>query len=144
MEKEEKKSSSVKVSGDKNIFVGMEEEVSAFWEKNKIFAKSVERDAPRGEYVFYDGPPFATGTPHYGHLVASLMKDAVPRFWTMNGYQVQRRWGWDCHGLPIENIVEKELGTKSKKDIEEKIGIEKFNALCRERAIEFTEEWKKT
>ena len=128
----------------KNIFVEMENEVLAFWKKNEIFEKSVQKDAPKGEYVFYDGPPFATGTPHYGHLVASLMKDVVPRFWTMNGYQVQRKWGWDCHGLPIENIVEKELGTKSKKEIEEKIGVAKFNALCRERAAEFTEEWKKT
>ena len=127
----------------KNIFVGMEEEVLAFWEKNKIFEKSVAKDAPRGEYVFYDGPPFATGTPHYGHLVASLMKDAVPRFWTMNGYHIPRRWGWDCHGLPIENIVEKELGTKSKKEIEEKIGVEKFNALCRSKVLSYADEWQK-
>ncbi|MDD4902079.1 MAG: class I tRNA ligase family protein [Patescibacteria group bacterium] len=129
--------------GKKNIFVGMEEEVLAFWEKNKIFEKSVQKDAPRGEYVFYDGPPFATGTPHYGHLVASLMKDVVPRFWTMNGYHIPRRWGWDCHGLPIENIVEKELGTKSKKEIMETIGVEKFNALCRSKVLSYADEWEK-
>jgi isoleucyl-tRNA synthetase len=126
-----------------NQFVAMEEEVLEFWQKNKIFEKSVAKDAPHGEYVFYDGPPFATGTPHYGHLVASLMKDAVPRFWTMNGYQVQRKWGWDCHGLPIENIVEKELGTKSKKEIIENIGVEKFNALCRSKVLSYADEWKK-
>jgi isoleucyl-tRNA synthetase len=126
-----------------NIFVGMEDEVLAFWEKNKIFEKSVNRQAPRGEYVFYDGPPFATGTPHYGHLVASLMKDVVPRFWTMNGFEVRRKWGWDCHGLPIENIVEKELGTKSKKEIVEDIGVEKFNALCRSKVFSYVDDWEK-
>jgi|WetSurMetagenome_2_1015567.scaffolds.fasta_scaffold01363_13 isoleucyl-tRNA synthetase len=126
-----------------NQFVGMEEDVLEFWQKNKIFEKSVQKDAPKGEYVFYDGPPFATGTPHYGHLVASLMKDTVPRFWTMNGYQVQRKWGWDCHGLPIENIVEKELGTKSKKEIIENIGVEKFNALCRSKVLSYADEWQK-
>ena len=109
---------------DKHKLVQNEEEILKFWQDNKIFKKSVEREAPQGDYVFYDGPPFATGTPHYGHIVASLMKDVVPRFWTMNGYRVERKWGWDCHGLPIENIVEKELGVKSKRDIVEKIGIE--------------------
>ncbi|HTX86587.1 MAG TPA: class I tRNA ligase family protein [Candidatus Nanoarchaeia archaeon] len=144
------KATADKPEDKKNIFVGMEEEVLAFWRKNRIFEKSVNKEAPlrqaqgrRGEYVFYDGPPFATGTPHYGHLVASLMKDAVPRFWTMNGYEVRRRWGWDCHGLPIENIVEKELGTKSKKEIEEKIGVEKFNALCRSKVLSYADEWQK-
>jgi isoleucyl-tRNA synthetase len=126
-----------------NIFVGMEEEVLAFWKKNDIFAKSVNKEAPRGEYVFYDGPPFATGTPHYGHLAGQLMKDAVPRFWTMNGYHIPRKWGWDCHGLPIENIVEKELGTKSKKEIEENIGVAKFNALCRSKVLSYADEWEK-
>ncbi len=127
----------------KNIFVGMEEEVLAFWQKNKIFEKSVQKEAPKGEYVFYDGPPFATGTPHYGHLAGQLMKDVVPRFWTMNGYQIPRRWGWDCHGLPIENIVEKELGTKSKKEIMEQIGVAKFNELCRSKVLSYADEWQK-
>src|SRR3989344_5818357 len=103
---------------NQNPFPAMEEEVLSFWEKNKIFEKSIERKAPWGDYVFYDGPPFATGTPHYGNIVASIMKDVVPRYWTMKGYRVERKWGWDCHGLPIENIVEKELGFTSKKDIE--------------------------
>jgi isoleucyl-tRNA synthetase len=121
----------------------MEEEILAFWQKEKIFEKSVEKEAPKGDYVFYDGPPFATGTPHYGHIVASLMKDTVPRYWTMRGYRVERRWGWDCHGLPIENIVEQELKIKTKKEIEEKIGVEKFNEICRSKVLMYADEWKK-
>lgn len=123
-------------------FPEAEEKVLAFWKEGGIFDKSLVKDSPKGEYVFYDGPPFATGTPHYGHLVASLMKDAVPRYQTMRGYHVERKWGWDCHGLPIENIVEKELGTKSKKDIEE-LGVGKFNDLCRSKVLTYAEEWEK-
>ena len=124
-------------------FPRMEEEILKFWKDKKIFEKSVNKKAPRGDYVFYDGPPFATGTPHYGHIVASLMKDAVPRYFTMRGYRVERRWGWDCHGLPIENIVEQELGVTNKKDIEEKIGVDKFNELCRGKVLMFADVWKK-
>jgi len=126
-----------------SIFPGMEENVLKFWEDNEIFEKSVDREAPKGDYVFYDGPPFATGTPHYGHIAASIMKDAVPRYWTMRGYRVERKWGWDCHGLPIENIVEKELGSKSKKDLEE-IGVEKFNNICRTKVEGYADIWEKT
>ncbi|MFH1564880.1 MAG: class I tRNA ligase family protein [bacterium] len=128
---------------EKTSFPQMEEDVLKFWEENKIFEKSVEKDNPEGDYVFYDGPPFATGTPHYGHIAASIMKDAVPRYWTMRGYRVERRWGWDCHGLPIENIVEKEIGSKAKKDIVEKIGVAKFNEMCRSKVLGYVEEWKK-
>lgn len=124
-------------------FPEIEEEILKFWEDKKIFEKSISKKAPHGDYVFYDGPPFATGTPHYGHIVASLMKDAVPRYFTMRGYRVTRRWGWDCHGLPIENIVEQELGVKSKKDIEEKIGVDKFNELCRSKVLMYADVWKK-
>jgi len=113
----------------------LEEEILAYWETNKIFERSVAKEAPMGEYVFYDGPPFATGTPHYGHIVASTLKDAVPRYWTMRGYRVARKWGWDCHGLPIENIAEKALGVKHKKDIEE-MGVEKFNEFCRSTVLQ--------
>jgi isoleucyl-tRNA synthetase len=120
-----------------------ERKIQKFWEDNKIFEKSLEQTKSGSAYSFYDGPPFATGTPHYGHMVASLMKDVVPRFWTMRGHYVERRWGWDCHGLPIENMVEKELGFKSKKDIEE-YGIEKFNEYCRSKVLLYVEEWKKT
>ncbi len=129
---------------NKNLSIPkLEETVNKFWQEANIFEKSVNREAINGSYVFLDGPPFATGTPHYGHLVGSIMKDVIPRFQTMRGYQVERKWGWDCHGLPIENIVEKELGTKSKKEIE-KIGIDKFNNLCREKVDTYIEEWKKT
>jgi len=121
-------------------FPQMEADVLNFWEKSETFIKTLEKDAPHGDYVFYDGPPFATGTPHYGHIVGQIMKDVVPRYFTMNGYHVGRRWGWDCHGLPIENIVEKEFGMRSKKDIEE-LGIEKFNALCRSKVLTYTQEW---
>ncbi len=125
-----------------NPFLDLENQVLKFWEDNNIFQKSVAKEAPQGDYVFYDGPPFATGTPHYGHIAASVMKDAVPRYWTMKGYRVERRWGWDCHGLPIENIVEQEIGTKSKKDIE-KYGVDKFNESCRSRVLEFADEWER-
>lgn len=123
-------------------FSAKEKEILKFWEDNKIFEKTLRKSSPKGDYVFYDGPPFATGTPHYGHFPSTFLKDVVPRYWTMKGYHVNRRWGWDCHGLPIENIVEKELGFKSKKDIEQ-FGIAKFNETCRTKVLEFAEVWKK-
>ena len=127
---------------NKNSICLQEEKVAAFWETNKIFEKSVRKDAPLGSYSFYDGPPFATGTPHYGHLVASIIKDVVPRYYTMLGYSVKRRWGWDCHGLPIENIVEKELGITQKKEIES-IGVKKFNDSCRSKVMTYASHWEK-
>lgn len=125
-----------------NPFPEMENEVLDFWDKADIFKKSIRKEAPQGDYVFYDGPPFATGEPHYGHLVGSIMKDAVPRYWTMNGYRVERKWGWDCHGLPIENIAEKELGIMHKKEIEE-MGVDKFNEFCRSKVLGYVDIWKK-
>ncbi len=119
-----------------------EEATQQWWEENRIFEKSVEKPAIHGDYVFYDGPPFATGLPHYGHIVASVIKDIVPRYWTMRGYSVPRVWGWDCHGLPIENIVEKMLGFKHKKDIKE-YGVEKFNEKCRDQVLTYAHEWEK-
>lgn len=120
-----------------------EDRVNQFWQANKIFKQSVDREAPQGPYSFYDGPPFATGTPHYGHLTGSIIKDVIPRYYTMRGYQVKRRWGWDCHGLPIENIVEKELGISKKKEIEE-IGVAKFNDTCRARVLAYATDWQET
>lgn len=90
-----------------------EEEILAFWRKNKIFEKSLKKKAPKGEFVFYDGPPFATGLPHYGHIFTGTTKDVIPRYKTMRGYHVNRRWGWDCHGLPLENLIEQELNLKN-------------------------------
>ena len=118
-----------------------EEEILKFWEENKIFEQTLQKDAPKGEYVFYDGPPFANGLPHYGHILASTIKDAIPRYRTMQGYHVARRWGWDCHGLPVENLVEKELGLKSKRDIEQ-YGIEKFNETARTSIMKDVGAWK--
>ncbi|MBI5401693.1 class I tRNA ligase family protein, partial [Candidatus Wolfebacteria bacterium] len=120
----------------------IEEKILKFWEENKIFEKSIRKKAPKGEYVFYDGPPFATGLPHYGHILANIIKDVIPRYQTMKGRRVERRWGWDCHGLPIENVVEQELGLKTKKDIE-KIGIGKFNKAAHDRVLSFAGDWKK-
>jgi isoleucyl-tRNA synthetase len=114
-----------------------------FWKKNKIFEKSLKKTKNGKPYVFYDGPPFATGLPHYGHILASTVKDVFPRFFTMKGRYVKRRWGWDCHGLPIENIAEKELGINSKDEIE-KIGVKKFNDFCRSKVLTYASEWKKT
>ncbi len=120
-----------------------EQKIQKFWEDNKIFEKSVSERPADKPYVFYDGPPFATGLPHYGHFPSSIMKDAVPRYFTMRGYRVERRWGWDCHGLPIENIVEKEMGTKSKKEIEA-LGVAEFNERCRSKVLGYVDGWKKT
>ena len=118
-------------------------EILKFWQDNKIFERSVSERSEKKPYVFYDGPPFATGLPHYGHILGSVIKDLIPRYQTMKGYRVRRRWGWDCHGLPIENLVEKELEVSGKKQIEEKLGVEKFNDTCRSKVLLYTKEWKK-
>jgi isoleucyl-tRNA synthetase len=125
-----------------NKIVQAEHEILAFWEENKVFEKSITSKDKSKVYNFYDGPPFATGLPHYGNLVAGLMKDVVPRYFTMKGFRVERKWGWDCHGLPVENIIEKELDLKSKKDIEE-FGVGKFNEACRATVLRYADEWKK-
>ncbi|PID26369.1 MAG: isoleucine--tRNA ligase [Candidatus Cloacimonadota bacterium] len=122
-------------------FPEMEKEVLKFWEEGDIFKKSMEQRESNKEYVFYDGPPFATGLPHYGHLVGGTLKDVIPRFWTMKGRYVSRRFGWDCHGLPVEYEVEKELEFKSKKDIET-FGIDKFNETCRSIVLKYVNEWE--
>jgi isoleucyl-tRNA synthetase len=123
-------------------FAEEEKKILDFWAQDKTFAKSLAKDSPKGEYVFYDGPPFATGLPHYGHMVASIMKDVVPRYQTMLGFHVDRKWGWDCHGLPVENIVEKDLKLKNKVDIE-KLGVDKFNDACRSSVLKYADEWYK-
>jgi isoleucyl-tRNA synthetase len=127
---------------EKKNFPQIEEEIQKFWKDNKVFEKSVSQRDEKDSYVFYDGPPFATGLPHYGHIVAGTMKDLVPRYWAMKGKRVERRWGWDCHGLPVENIVEKELKLNSRKDIED-LGVDKFNEICRTKVLTYADEWKK-
>lgn len=123
-------------------FPAMEEAISASWKKQGIFQRSIDERSDKKGYVFYDGPPFATGLPHYGHLLQSAIKDAVGRYWTMRGYRVPRTWGWDCHGLPIENLIEKELNIGSRKEIEA-YGIDKFNAACHATVMKYEGEWGK-
>ena len=124
-------------------FPEQEEKVLAFWEKNNIFKKSIANREGSADYVFYDGPPFATGLPHFGHFVPSTIKDIIPRYQTMKGKKVERRFGWDCHGLPVENLIEKELGLNSKTDIE-KYGVAKFNEACRASVLRYVKEWRET
>jgi isoleucyl-tRNA synthetase len=124
-------------------FPELEEQVLKFWEKDSTFVKSVEQRSADKSYVFYDGPPFATGMPHYGHLLASTTKDVIPRYWTMKGYRVERVWGWDCHGLPIENMIEGQLEIKGGKKGIEAMGIDKFNAACRTEVLRLDKEWEK-
>lgn len=121
-----------------------EEEVLAYWDEVKAFERSVSERPAGKPYVFYDGPPFATGLPHYGHLLASTAKDVVPRYWTMRGYRVERTWGWDCHGIPIENMIEGELGLKGGKKGIEEYGVGNFNAACRAAILRYDREWQKT
>ncbi len=119
-----------------------EEAVLRFWDENGVFEKSLKKEAHRGEFVFYDGPPYATGLPHFGHLLPSTTKDLIPRFKTMQGFRVLRKWGWDCHGLPIETMIEKKLGLSDKKSIID-YGIGKFNQAARESVLEYDKEWQK-
>ncbi len=129
-----------KVNPNPNV-TETEEKVLDFWEKDKIFEKSLKKKSSKGNYIFYDGPPFITGLPHYATLLPSIAKDVVPRYWTMRGYHVDRNWGWDCHGLPAENRVEEELELKNKKDIE-KLGVGKFVDACRTYVSESSSQWK--
>ena len=111
-------------------FPKLEEDVLEFWNAESVFQKSLDNRKGCPEYVFYDGPPFATGLPHYGHLLTGYVKDVVPRYQTMRGHRVARRFGWDCHGLPAEMEAEKQLGVTGRVAIMEH-GIEAFNDYCR-------------
>ena len=119
------------------------EEVLNFWRNNKIFQKSVLNNPLDRNFIFYDGPPFASGTPHYGHLLASSIKDVIPRFMSMKWWRVYRKWGWDCHWLPAENYVEKKLWISWKKEIEERLWIQKFVEACRTAVMQVNDEWKR-
>ncbi len=123
-------------------FPQLEEQILNYWDQDNTFRKSVEERPADNAYVFYDGPPFATGLPHYGHILASTIKDVVPRYWTMKGYRVERVWGWDCHGLPIENMIEGELQLKNGKKGIETFGIANFNAACRAAILRFDKDWE--
>src|SRR3989338_6744203 len=123
-------------------FPEIEEKILHYWKKNRIFEKSVEKNPASKKWTFLDGPPFITGLPHYGTLLSSIVKDVFPRFWTMKGYRVDRLWGWDCHVLPAENKVENKLHIKRKKDIEDKVGIERFIKECKFYVSEVSSEWE--
>jgi isoleucyl-tRNA synthetase len=120
-----------------------EKKILKLWQEKRLFEKSIENRKSQPLFTFYDGPPFATGLPHYGHLLAGTIKDVVLRYKTMKGFRVPRRFGWDCHGLPIENEIEKTFGLSGAKSIEE-FGIAKFNEECRNIVLRYTEEWKST
>ncbi len=128
---------------DKRAMPEIERSILKFWTEREIFKKSVENRKGCEHFVFYDGPPFATGLPHYGHMIAGTIKDVVARYKTMKGYHVPRRFGWDCHGLPIENEIEKERKFKSAKEIED-FGIANFNEECRKIVLRYSGEWKET
>ena len=124
-------------------FPKQEEEVLKFWKEDDTFKKSVSQREGAEEYVFFDGPPFATGLPHFGHFIPSTIKDIIPRYQTMKGKKVERRFGWDCHGLPVENLIEKELGINSKHEIEA-YGVANFNDKCKASVLKYTSEWRQT
>jgi isoleucyl-tRNA synthetase len=123
-------------------FPDLERSVLEKWESARVFEASVERRRGATTYVFYDGPPFATGLPHYGHILTSYIKDVVPRYFTMRGFHVPRRWGWDCHGLPVEYEVEKLLGFRGKSEILH-YGVDRFNAGCRSLVLRYASEWER-
>lgn len=123
-------------------FPRMEEDILSFWKEQGIFEKSLEQRAGAPQFVFYDGPPFATGLPHFGHLVPGTIKDIIPRYQTMAGKRVERRFGWDCHGLPVEYEMEKELGISGASQIEE-YGVARFNEACRGIVLRYTAEWER-
>ena len=122
-------------------FVANEEKVLEYWSKIDAFGQQLEKTKHLPEYTFYDGPPFATGTPHYGHICAGTIKDVVTRYASMNGYHVTRRFGWDCHGLPVEHIVDQEMKIETRKEIEV-MGVDKYNAACRSIVMRYSSQWR--
>jgi len=129
------------MTGGSQRFSDMEQQVLRYWDLDQTFQASCDNRETSPEYVFYDGPPFANGLPHYGHLLTGYVKDIIPRYKTMRGYKVARVFGWDCHGLPAELEAEKQLGIKDKGQIEA-MGLEKFNEYCAQSVLQYTEEWK--
>lgn len=130
-----------KAVSSKVDFAQQERDILRFWDEQDVFRRSVEQRRGEEEFVFYDGPPFATGLPHYGHILAGTIKDIIPRYQTMRGRYVDRRFGWDCHGLPVEYEMEQELNISGKRDIEA-LGIDVFNEKCRGIVLRYTQEWR--
>lgn len=124
-------------------FPQIEERILQIWDQDQAFPKSIEQREGQKAFTFYDGPPFATGLPHYGHLLAGTIKDIVPRYWTMRGYRIPRRFGWDCHGLPIESLIQNELKLSGVSEIQT-YGEDRFNEACRGAVLKYTSEWEKT
>lgn len=131
-------------AGERRKVIVYEKAIAEWWKKNKTFERSVEERPIDKSYVFYDGPPFITGNPHHGTLLSSIVKDAVPRYWTMHGYRVERRWGWDCHGLPAENYVEGQLGITDRREIGSKWSLEDYIKKARESMVANSETWRAT
>ena len=121
-----------------------EPDLVKYWQDNKTFEKSVAQRPVTDAYVFYDGPPFITGVPHAGTLLSSIIKDAVPRYWTMKGKRVERVWGWDCHGLPAEVFTEEKLGIHDKRDIGTKVSLEDYINTCRANMVQTGNLWEDT
>jgi isoleucyl-tRNA synthetase len=130
--------------GTRRRAIEYEKDLVTYWKKHKTFEKSVEQRPADNAYVFYDGPPFITGVPHHGTLLSSIVKDAVPRFWTMKGKRVERVWGWDCHGLPAEVFTEQKLGIHDKRDIGTKISLEEYITTCRDNMVATGDLWENT
>lgn len=124
-------------------FPAQEEKILKYWDEIKAFETQLEKTKDFPEYIFYDGPPFATGLPHYGHLLAGTIKDIVTRYQSMTGHHVTRRFGWDCHGLPVEHEIDQKLGIKSRDDVL-KMGIANYNEECRGIVSRYVEEWEQT
>lgn len=131
-------------AGERRKAIVYEKALAEWWKVNKVFERSVEERDEGKSYVFYDGPPFITGNPHHGTLLSSIVKDAVPRFWTMRGRRVERRWGWDCHGLPAENFVEKQLGITDRREIGKKWSLEEYVMKAKESMVANSETWRTT
>lgn len=131
-------------SGTRRRPIEYEKELVAHWKKNKTFEKSVENRPADNSFVFYDGPPFITGVPHHGTLLTSIVKDAVPRYFTMKGKRVERVWGWDCHGLPAEVFTERKLGIQDRRDIGTKISLEEYITTCRDNMVQTGSLWEDT
>ena len=130
--------------GTRRRAIEYEKDLVLYWKKNNTFEKSVTQRPETNAYVFYDGPPFITGVPHHGTLLTSVVKDAVPRYWAMQGKRVERVWGWDCHGLPAEVFTEKKLGIQDKRDIGAKISLETYIMTCRENMVQTGSLWEDT
>jgi len=131
-------------AGNRRKAIDYEKDLVQYWKTHKTFEKSVEQRPKTDAYVFYDGPPFITGVPHHGTLLSSIVKDAVPRYWTMQGKRVERVWGWDCHGLPAETYTEKKYGITDRQDIGTKISLEEYILTCRENMVQTGNLWEDT